>query len=107
MPNSELSLDAVPAPAPGVVGRLVQEEAVLVLTAQNRVEVLNTVGARIWSLVDGSRSIRGIAAQLPTEYQVEPAEAEQDTLELVTALVERGALVLLPPLLRPRSDPFR
>lgn len=96
MPNSELSLDAVPAPAPGVVGRLVEEEAVLVLTAQNRVEVLNAVGARIWSLVDGSRSIRGIAAQLPTEYQVEPAEAEQDTLELVTALVERGALVLLP-----------
>jgi hypothetical protein len=90
----EVTLDAVPLLAPGVVGRLVDSEAVLVLTRQNRVEVLNAVGARIWSLVDGSRSIRLIAAQLCTEYQVEPAEAERDTLELVGSLIDRGAFTL-------------
>ena len=90
----DLTLDAIPVLAPGVVGRMVNNEAVLVLTTQNRVEVLNEVGARIWSMVDGSHSVGAIAAQLCTEYQVEQDAAEQDTLELVASLLDRGAFVL-------------
>jgi len=93
---TDLTLVAVPVLAPGVVGRIVNNEAVLVLTKQNRVEVLNEVGARIWSLVDGRHSVGAIAAQICIEYQVEQTEAERDTLELVASLVDRGAFVLSP-----------
>lgn len=94
MSNASISLDTYPSPAPGVVGRTVQDEAVLVLTDRAKVEVLNSVGARIWELSDGHHSLRAIAAKLCAEYQVDAADAEADVLHFVGLLVDRGALRL-------------
>ncbi|HEX7973070.1 MAG TPA: PqqD family protein [Anaerolineales bacterium] len=85
-----VNLDTVPTQNPTVVGRVVDGEAVLVLPEQGKVKVLNEVGARIWSLVDGKRSLREIAAILCAEYQVEPAEVEANLVEFVTKLAGRG-----------------
>ena len=44
---TDIHLDSIPVMLPTVVGRVVDEEAVLVLPEQGQVKVLNQVGARI------------------------------------------------------------
>ena len=105
MLEPEISIDSYLSPAPGVVGRRVQNEAVVVLASQAKVKVLNEVGARIWSLADGSRNLGEIAAILCTEYQVEPEQAQADVLQFVAELVDRGALLLSKTPLSTASQP--
>lgn len=87
------SVNSIPAPNPSVVGRVVDGEAVLVLPDQGQVKVLNEVGARFWSLADGSRSIAQIAQAICTEYDVDPDQAEADALEFFTSLSDKGVVV--------------
>jgi hypothetical protein len=93
------SLESIPAPAPGVVGRVIPAqggapmEAVLVLPARGQVKVINELGAKIWSLTDGERSVRQIVAQLCAEYDVSLEQAEHDALDFLNALAERGVIV--------------
>ena len=89
---SELSLDAFPHPAAHVRGRLLDGEAVIVLPDRGEVKVLNEVGAQIWTLADGSRSVREIAASVASVYQVSPAEAEADTVEFLRELLEKALI---------------
>jgi hypothetical protein len=87
-----MTLDTYPIPNPQVRGRVVDDEAVLVLPEQGQVKVLNQVGASIWALADGSRTVREIASALCAEYAVEPSEAEADALAFVAELEAKGIL---------------
>lgn len=89
------TLDAVPAAVPGVVGRVVDDEAVLVLPEKGEVKVLNEVGARIWALTDGVRSVREISQLICEEYEVELEIAEADTLDFLRDLEDRSAIKFL------------
>ncbi len=89
-----LTLDAIPAPNPDVIGRSIDNEAVLVLPKIGKVKVLNEVGARIWELVDGSRSVREIADVLCAEFDVSAATAQQDAMEFITDLIDRNIVTL-------------
>ena len=95
--NSRLTLDSVPSHSPDVVARVVRGEAILVLAEQSKVKVLNELGTRIWESVDGQQSIRQIAARLCQEYEVDPAQAEQDTLDFLTELLGRSLLEVRTP----------
>jgi hypothetical protein len=90
-------LYGVPVLLQDVIGKMVENEAVLVLAHRGEVKVLNEVAARIWSLVDGQRSIRTIAQMISEEYQVEEIQAQADTLEFVENLEQRGILSILNP----------
>jgi hypothetical protein len=87
-------IENYPRPAQDVVGKILDHEAVLVLTSKAQIKVVNEVGARIWRLADGSRSVAQIAEQICLEYDVHPEEALHDTLEFIDDLVERDILVL-------------
>ncbi len=89
-----LPLDSYPIPNPTIVSRLLEGEAVLVLPEAGKVEVLNDVGARIWVLADGSRSIREIAEALCQEYQVEFLQAQEDACRFIHSLVQRDVYQL-------------
>ena len=89
-----LTLDVYPAPAPGVLGRVVDDEAVLVLPERGEVKVLNQVGARIWELSDGTRTIREIAEAICEEFAVDADAAEADTLEFLKDLHGKEAISL-------------
>lgn len=95
--NSRLTLESVPAHSPDVVAQVVRGEAILVLAERNKVKVLNELGTRIWEMVDGQQSIRQIAARLCQEYEVDLSQAEQDTLEFLAELDERGLLQVSTP----------
>lgn len=89
---SLLSLDSVPCHSPDVVASVVRGEAILVLSEQSKVKVLNELATRIWELADGQLSIRQIAARLCHEYEVDAVQAEQDTLAFVNEMFQRGLL---------------
>ena len=85
-----IPMNSYAVPNPAVAGRLVEGEAVLVRVEQGQVKVLNEVGARIWALADGARTLRQIAAALCDEYDVNQAQAEADVIAFVAQLAERG-----------------
>ncbi len=87
-----VSLDSYPVPNPAVVGSIVEGEAVLVLPEQGQVRVLNEVGARIWALADGTRTVQDIVTAICTEYDVEPSQAEADALAFLTGLEAKGVI---------------
>lgn len=90
-----ISLDVIPSVSPTVVGRALDGEAVLVDTAQAQVKVVNEVGAYIWSLVDGSHTVRDIARHVSLEYEIDEGQSEKDTREFISHLAQRGLVNLM------------
>lgn len=89
---------AYPVPSEQAVGRQLDGEAVVVLPGQGRVKVLNEVGARVWELADGSRSVAEIIEILAGEYAADPAVIEQDVLAFLAQLIAVEGVTL-------RSEP--
>jgi hypothetical protein len=52
----------------------------------------NEVGAKVWSLIDGSRTVDDIVAAIEGEFAVETEEARRDVLELIATLAEGGLI---------------
>lgn len=90
----KLSIDLYPQTSPGIVGQVLDEEAVLLRPEAGKVSVLNEVASRIWQLADGSRTIGEIAEGIAEEYQVDLAQAQADTIEFVNLLITKGILVV-------------
>ncbi len=53
---------------------------------------LNEVGARIWELIDGGRSVQQIEQLLLEEFDTTPELLEEDLLRLLDQLQELGAI---------------
>jgi hypothetical protein len=53
---------------------------------------LNSVGARIWSLIQAEKTVREILDILLDEYEVEPDRSEKDVLTLLHDLASRGLI---------------
>lgn len=87
-----VTLDSFPVPNRQVQGRQLDNEAVLVLPDKGQVKVLNEVGAAIWALMDGTRTVRQIAAQIAAEYGQPPAVVEADALDFARELVAKGVI---------------
>jgi hypothetical protein len=85
-------LDTIPLRSPKVVSRLLDEEAVLVHPGQGKVRVLNPVGARVWELVDGQRTLADIVRVIATEYEVDITRVELEVPAFCEDLAQRGAL---------------
>ena len=91
---TDIHLDSIPVVLPSVIGRIVDQEAVLVLPEQGQVKVLNPVGASIWTMIDGIRSIREIATLISQEYDVDSSQAEQDAIQFISDLHRRKVLAI-------------
>jgi len=88
------SINRIPKPVSGVTGQVVDGEAVLVLPDKGEVKVLNEVGARIWELVDGTRTIAEIAELLTQEFEVDIQKAQNDALIFLQQLEQKGVIQL-------------
>lgn len=97
----KVSSSAYPIPHPQVAGRVVNGEAVLVLPGKGQVKVLNEVGARIWELADGNRTVAEIVDCIDTEFDVARPVAEADTCAFIERLAAMGILELAE---QPRSS---
>jgi hypothetical protein len=82
------------APHPQTAGRVIEDEAVLLLAETNEIQVLNGVGSRIFELADGSRTLAEIASVLTDEYNVDFDQALADVDAFVRELVDHRVLVV-------------
>jgi hypothetical protein len=85
--------DTILARHPEAAFRIYQEEGVVVLPAGAEVHVLNPVGARIWELLDGQRTVTAITEAILAEYEVSREAARADVHEFLAALAEKGMIV--------------
>jgi hypothetical protein len=85
-------LDSIPQRSPIVVSRLLDQDAVLVHPVQGKVRVLNSVGARVWELADGQRTLGDIIQTIAAEYPVDVARVEVEIPAFCEDLVQRGVL---------------
>jgi hypothetical protein len=90
----ELTLKSCPVPAERVRSRRLEHEAVVVLPDKGEVKVLNEVGAQIWALADGSRTVGDIIAALCDEFEAPPGVVEADTLKFLAELQHKGLITI-------------
>ena len=91
------SADTVPRHSENIVFRKIENETILVPIRNNigdlsNIYVLNDMAARIWELIDGKRSTKGISDSVCSEYEVSPEEAQKDIDGLLEELVSIGAI---------------
>jgi len=89
-----LGPDNIPIPIPDILGRVVDNEAVLVLPNLGKVKVVNEVGAAIWQLIDGKRNINQICTEICEQFDVDTATAEADILQFINELLERQIITI-------------
>jgi hypothetical protein len=63
----------------------------------------NGTGSLIWKLLDSPRTVAQLAAAVAQEYEVEPAQAEQDVADFVSEMKSVG-LVEVPALVAMAGD---
>jgi hypothetical protein len=91
------SLSAVLQKNPSFVSRRISDEVILVPISRKVGEIdclyaLNEVGARIWDLIDGNRSIHELRDAIVKEFEVSETEAQEDLTVLIEQLKEIGAI---------------
>jgi len=84
-----LSTDSVITVQPDVVSREVQGEEVILDLTSGTYFGLNEVGTRIWTLLKGKSSLKKVIRTIEQEFDVDPAAAEKDTLNLVEKLASK------------------
>jgi hypothetical protein len=90
-----LTLDSV-VKIPAVVSfGFVEEQVVLLNKQTNQYYRLDEPGARLWGLVKDGKSLREAYQVVLDEYEVEPAQLEQDVLELLDQLLQHGLVELV------------
>jgi hypothetical protein len=87
-------LDVIPRRASSVTSRALDGEAVLVDAERKKLTVLNGVGARLWELADGQRTMGEMARAISGEYDVNLVKAEADVASFCQDLAGRGLLTL-------------
>ncbi len=88
-----IDLDSIPRRSPTVVSRLLDDEAVLVHPVQGKVRVLNPVGARVWELVDGQRTLGAISRVIASEFAADLGRVQIEVPAFCEDLAQRGVLL--------------
>jgi hypothetical protein len=67
-----------------------QGEAVIYDADGNQLIVLNGMGAAVWHLMDGKRSVGDIEREIVDALAAKPADVERDVSAFLSSLEERG-----------------
>lgn len=83
-----------PEPHPQTAGRVIDNEAVLILSDISEINVLNGVGSRVFELSTGEHSVAGIITAITDEYDVTTEQATSDVVSFLQELSAQNVLVL-------------
>lgn len=91
------SLNSIVQKDSSIVSRRIADEVILVPLSRKLGEIdclytLNEVGARIWELLDGQRSLNAVRDTLVAEFDVSEQKAEEDLLTLIDDLLSIRAI---------------
>jgi PqqD family protein of HPr-rel-A system len=81
-----------PRPYPDLTVCPLDGELVVYQPRSRRGYVLNASAAQIWSLCDGSRSVRAVADQMATDFGLDARRALADVQACLEALQQTGLL---------------
>ena len=82
--------------------RTLDTEALVIDAKKGLLYPLNSVGARIWQLSDGSHSVNDIVRTLVGEFDIDEATARSDALTFLDNLASAGLVSIdVAPRLRP------
>ena len=88
-----LEMDSKPRRNPDTAYRDVAEEGgLVVLPGRSEVKVLNPVGSRVFSLLDGEHTLARIIEVVTEEFDVDAARASEDVRSFIAELGEAGML---------------
>lgn len=73
-------------PSPSVYARAFGDDIVLLDFGRGEYFGLDPVGAEIWRGIEGGKDVGAIVADLVARYEVQPEQAERETLTLLNAL---------------------
>ena len=85
-----LSLDSRVSPSGHAVFREVDGEGVVLDSGSGTYFGLDSVGTRVWKLIESHGALRPVFDTVLAEYDVAPKQLKQDLLALVTQLVDKG-----------------
>ena len=91
-PRDAILAHTVPSRSSSMAWQTLDGEMVLLNIRGKEMMGLNPVGGRIWSLIDGTRSIAQIAETVTAEFEVAGEAAAADVKEFVAELARLGAL---------------
>jgi hypothetical protein len=83
----------VPRQNPETAARVINDATFILHAETSVLSSLNEVGARIWELTDGARSVGQIAAAIESEYDIDLAKAEADVSAFMDELVKQGLIL--------------
>ena len=84
----------VPARATNIAWQVIDGELVILRIDADELVGINEVGATVWDLVDGKRSVDGIAGEIAAHYDVDRDTALRDTDTFLHELEDMGAVDL-------------
>lgn len=80
----------IPVKAPTTASRLIAGEAVILSLDTKVLRGLNSVGSRVWDLIDGRRTVDDIIDSIVDEFEVARPQAADDIGAFVQELVNKG-----------------
>ena len=89
-----LDITSVPVRNPNIIGRMTDDEAVLVMPQKGQVKVINEVGAVVWEMIDGKREVGQIVDEVCSQFDVDRVAAEADTLNFISELIKREIIFI-------------
>jgi Coenzyme PQQ synthesis protein D (PqqD) len=85
------------AKSPETAWRVIEGEAMILSLDDKVFRGLNSVGSRVWELIDGRRSVDEIVSQIVGEFEVTPEVAHRDVGTFVAELLEKRLVTSTPP----------
>lgn len=83
-----VNLESRPGKPEHVLARRTEDSLVVLNPQSGQYYALDDVGARVWELCDGRRSVSELVAILCGEYDAAAATVQEDVLELLADLAE-------------------
>jgi hypothetical protein len=80
----------IPKRNPKTAWRTIAGEGVILSLDTKMLRGLNPVGARVWELIDGQRSVEEIAGQIAQEFSVEIDRSLSDIQAFTNELLSKG-----------------
>src|SRR3954447_6079048 len=87
---NDISLDARVRPNPDLLSSELEGEAVILDLSSGVYFGLNSVGARVWELLQAGHDLRSVRAALLEEFDVPASRCEADLLGLVRRMAADG-----------------
>lgn len=91
--NPRVSLTSVVRRSPRIASRVLDGQAVIVVSDAQKLFTLNGVGTDVFELADG-RTVDAIVAAVLSKYDADEKVVRPDVVSFVESLVDAGALVV-------------